>query len=189
MLEKVGRLYVGRESHAMHSLRVRLEPDNFSCSHRCTSGATLVRGALVLATPARPASLPVLGLGTLFVLSGLAPAPKSCGLVLPELGHAFFRPEPDSCPSYHACRWSRNLFFTNPFVKRSALNSQLTCRFGNGVACHHKNTQPVYFVNRKKLEPGKAHFAPFRAPLENIAPLAAIVNDGRPMWCHGSMAA
>jgi hypothetical protein len=149
MLEKVGRLYVGGESHAMHGLRAHVEPDNFSCSHCCTSGATLVRGALVLATPARPASLPVLGLRTLFVLSGLALTPKSCGLVLPEPGHAFFRPEPDSCPSYHACRWSRNLFFTNPFVKRSALNSQLTCRFGNGVACHRKNTQPVYFVNLK----------------------------------------
>ena len=41
------------------------------------------------------------------------------------------------------------MFFTNPFVKRSTLNSQLTCRFGNGVVSHLKNTQPVYFVNLK----------------------------------------
>jgi hypothetical protein len=41
------------------------------------------------------------------------------------------------------------MFFTNPFVKRSALNSQLTRRFGNGVVCHLKNTHPVYFVNLK----------------------------------------
>lgn len=41
------------------------------------------------------------------------------------------------------------MFFTNPFVKRSALNSQLTCRFGNGVITHRKNTQHVYFVNQK----------------------------------------
>ena len=41
------------------------------------------------------------------------------------------------------------MFFTNPFVKRSALNSQLTCRFGNGIITHRKNTQHVYFVNQK----------------------------------------
>ena len=45
------------------------------------------------------------------------------------------------------------MFFTNPFVKRSALNSQLTGRFGNGVFCHFKNTQAVYFVNPKNTNP------------------------------------
>lgn len=132
--------------------------DNFSYSHRCTSGATLVRAALVLATPARPASLRLFDPGTLFIFFGLAPAPKACGLVLPELGHAFFSPESDSCPSYHACRWSRNMLFMNPFVKRSALNSQLTCRFGNGIVCH-KNTQPVYFVNLKNSTRKSPHCA------------------------------
>jgi hypothetical protein len=29
--------------------------DKFFCSHRCTSGATLVRGVSVLNSPARPA--------------------------------------------------------------------------------------------------------------------------------------
>jgi hypothetical protein len=47
------------ESKALRArgeLRGEWEMDNFSCSHCCTSGATLVRGALVLIAPARPAT-------------------------------------------------------------------------------------------------------------------------------------
>ena len=47
-----------RKLRARGELRSEWEIDNFSCSHRCTSvRATLVRGALVLVTPARPATL------------------------------------------------------------------------------------------------------------------------------------
>ena len=35
-------------------MRGEWKMDNFSCSHRCTSGATLVRGAFGAQTPARP---------------------------------------------------------------------------------------------------------------------------------------
>jgi hypothetical protein len=53
------------------------------------------------------------------------------------------------------------VLFTNPFVKRSALNSQLTRRFGNGVVCHIKNTQHVYFVNLKtQTRKGALYTAP-----------------------------
>jgi hypothetical protein len=128
----------------------------------------VVRAASVLVTLARPASLPVLGLGTLRLFLGFASTPKSRGLELSEFGHPLFRPESDSRSSYHASRWSGDIFFTNPFVKRSTLNPQLTCRSGNGVVCHSKNTQPVYFVNPKNPNPEGA-LAPFRVLLKNIA--------------------
>ena len=128
----------------------------------------MVRAASVLVTLARPASLPVLGLGTLPLFLGLAFTPKSSGLELSKFDHPFFRPESDSRSSYHASRWGGDIFFTNPFIKRSALNSQLTCRFRNGVVCHSKNTQPVYFVNLKNSNPERA-LAPFRVPLKDIA--------------------
>jgi hypothetical protein len=41
----------------MRSLRPEWEPDNFCCSHRCTSGATLVRGAFSVNALARLAYL------------------------------------------------------------------------------------------------------------------------------------
>ena len=128
----------------------------------------VVRAASVLVTLARPVSLPVIGLGSPLLLFGLAFTPKPCGLELSKFGHSFFTPEPDSRPSDHARRRSRNVFFTHPFIKRSALNSQLTCRFRNGIVCHRKNTQPVYFVNLKNSNPEGA-LVPFRVPLKNIA--------------------
>jgi hypothetical protein len=59
------------------------------------------------------------------------------------------------------------VFFANPFVQRAALNSQLPCRFGNGVVSHNKNTQHVYFVNQK-IAPEWAYFAPVQAYPKNI---------------------
>jgi hypothetical protein len=104
--------------------------DNFFRRHRCTLDVRPCSGARsVLVTPARPAFLAVLCVGILFVFSALAPAPKPFRFVLPKLRHALFCPEPNSRPSYHACGWSGNVFFPNPLVKRSALNSELTRRF------------------------------------------------------------
>jgi hypothetical protein len=55
MLEPMGWRYVEWKTQAVCGLLAQEEIDNFSSSHRCTSGATLVRGASVLNTPARPA--------------------------------------------------------------------------------------------------------------------------------------
>src|SRR5258708_29039398 len=46
---------LSRTHRARGKLRLTREMDNFFCSHCCTSPCTLVRGALVLVAPARPA--------------------------------------------------------------------------------------------------------------------------------------
>ena len=77
----------------------------------------------MLVALARPAFFAVLWLGILFVFSTLSPAPKPFRSELPKLGHALFCPEPKSRPSYHTRGRGGYVFFPNPFVKRSALNS------------------------------------------------------------------
>jgi hypothetical protein len=49
-------IHVGGGGPTWVELHPKWEVDNFCCSHRCTSDVHLVRDALVLVTPARPAT-------------------------------------------------------------------------------------------------------------------------------------
>jgi hypothetical protein len=134
----------------MRCLRPKWEPDNFSCSHRCTSDVRPWLGACpVLIAPARPA-LSCLPLGLVRSPSVLPFTPISCSLVRPQLGQIVFGPEPQSYTGNCLDGRGRNLSVPNPTMERAPVNSEQSCRFRNGVSSHNRMSHGVTFVKQKR---------------------------------------
>jgi hypothetical protein len=139
----------------MRCLRPKWDPDNFSCSHRCTSDVRPWSGACpVLIAPARPAFL-CLPLGLLRSPSVLPFTPISSSLVCPQLRQIVFRPEPQSYTGNCLDGWGRNLPVPNPTMERAPVNSEQSCRFRNGVSPHSRMSHGVTFVKKKDI--GEPH--------------------------------
>jgi hypothetical protein len=122
--------------HAGHPLRAETEPDNFCCSHRCTSSATLVRGAFVLQARARPACLHLRLLGFLACPAIYAFTPIAFGFVFSKFSHLVFSPNPEANARNEHLFGSRYRFLSNPAVQSVPPNSQFPCGFRYRVLAH-----------------------------------------------------
>ena len=100
-------------------MRRRYEIHNFCCSHRCTSSATLVRGALVYKHP----RVPLLRLGVALSLSASA-LPVPLRFVSFCLCQVFLRPDTNTHLTQRLHRRRGNPTFPDPSVKRVRCNTE-----------------------------------------------------------------
>jgi hypothetical protein len=123
--------------------------------------ATLVRSAPVLIARARSAFLQLL-LRFLFPTPTVAFAPIPTGLVLLQLSHILLCPKPQANTCYDLSRRGRNSFVANPALQCTAINSQESCRFGNGIRFHRKNAAWCG-ICQVETEPERPYSGPARA--------------------------
>ncbi len=101
--------------------------------------AIVVRGALVLVAPARPAFLLFLLLGLLASTLFLALSPIVRPLILLYLGKLGFCPVAKPCASNILSNRFWHYSLVNPSMQRCSMNSQPPRHFGNRVFVHAKN--------------------------------------------------
>ena len=119
----------------MHTLRAKREPDNFTCSHRCTSIVRPWSGMRsVLVTPTHPAcsSTPFLS------LLATAFAPIMTCLVFLDLIDILRCPKSDSKWTQQLCFRCWNLFFANPTVKSVGRNAKQSGNFNRRMSLLHE---------------------------------------------------
>lgn len=117
--------------HAVHCLRAGMEPDNFCCSHRCTSTVRPGQGRVRCSNTgaSRSVSLFAYDLSTTF-------APKSLGLVFSESLYVYFCPKADPKSTEGFRRRYPNLVFSNPTVKRIPADANQFRDFGGRIFSH-----------------------------------------------------
>ena len=156
--------------HVVQILRAETEPDNFCCSHRCLLSGTLVRGAFVLVTRARPDCSPLDLLGLLACPSIDSFTPIAGGLVFSEHDHLLFCPNAQANARNEHFFGGRYLFFSNPVVQSVSLNSQFLCRLRHRVLAHF-DIAHTCSICQVETEARRHSLRFFRTQLKTIASL------------------